>query len=295
MINNDITGFLYNDNNQCFDILKSLTKKKIKSMKDCIIKESLKYNIVDKIKDIENIIDKNTNNKNIIIITSILNCPNTELSYSFKRTVFSFNSRFRQTINTIESIQKYLGDCDILFCECSDMNNYSKEENIIKNMVKYYYNFYNDDKLENNVNCVNCVNESVKNAVTGKYKGYGEGMILLNALNIINNLDNQYKYIYKLSGRYYLNDNFDINIFENNQNIFKYWDNCKFSLCTIFYKIIYNERHYFEDVLKKSINELIEGNSIEICIYKYFLKNINIVEKINVSGFLSTEGWLMIN
>jgi mannosyltransferase OCH1-like enzyme len=318
LINNDITGFLYNNDEQCFDILKSLTKKKIKSMKDSIIKESLKYNIVDKIKEIENIIDNVIHkNTNIIIITSILNCPNTELSYSAKRTVFSFNSRFRQTINTIESIKKYLGNCDILFCDCSDMSNYSKEENIIKSMVKYYYNFYNDDKLDNNIldndeilenndrfennnrlennnkldNDDRLINKSVQNAVTGKYKGHGEAMILLKALNIINNLDNQYKYIYKLSGRYYLNDNFDINIFENNENIFTHWDNCKFSLCTVFYKIIYNERQYFYDVLKKSIYELIEGNSIEICLYKYFLKNINIVEKINVSGFLSTEGY----
>ena len=41
----------------------------------------------------------------------------------------------------------------------------------------------------------------------------------------------------------------------------------------------------------EKINELLENNSIEICIYKYFLKNINIVEKINVDGYLSTEGY----
>jgi hypothetical protein len=138
-------------------------------------------------------------------------------------------------------------------------------------MVKYYYNFYNDDGLENNDRLENnnrlennyrLENESVKNAVTGKYKGYGEAMILLNALNIINNLNNQYKYIYKLSGRYYLNDNFDINIFENNQNIFTHWDDCKFSLCTVFYKIIYNERQYFQNVLKKSIRDLISSPNL---------------------------------
>jgi len=116
-------------------------------------------------------------------------------------------------------------------------------------------------------------------------------MKILKALNIINDLNESYKYIFKISGRYYLNDNFDNKIFENNENVFTNWERCNFSLCTVLYKLMYNDREYFENVLRNSINELIEGNSIEICIYKYFLKNINIVEKINVSGYLSTEGY----
>ena len=116
-------------------------------------------------------------------------------------------------------------------------------------------------------------------------------MILLKALEIINNLNESYKYIFKISGRYYLNDNFDNKVFENNENVFTTWERCNFSLCTVLYKLMYNDMEYFENVLRNSINELIEGNSIEICIYKYFLKNINIVEKINVDGYLSTEGY----
>jgi hypothetical protein len=251
-------------------------------MKKHIIKESLKYNIVDKIKDIEYIIDenvdcKNIEDKNIFIITSVLNCTNLELSYSKKRTVFSFNSRLRQTIKTIDSIRKYYSNCHILLCDCSDLSNYKNEELEIRNMVDYYYNFYD--------------NESIKGAVNGKYKGYGECMLLLKALEIINNLNESYKYIFKISGRYYLNDNFDNNVFENNENVFTTWDGCNFSLCTVLYKLMYNDRTYFENVLITSINELLENNSIEICIYKYFLKNINIVEKINVDGYLSTEGY----
>jgi glycosyltransferase involved in cell wall biosynthesis len=282
LIKNDNTGFLFNNNEECFNIIKDITKKKLNSMKKHIITESLKYNIVDKIKDIENIIDeniecKNNGYKNIFIITSILNCTNLELSYSKKRTVYSFSSRLRQTIKTIESIRKYYNNCHILLCDCSDLSNYKNEELEISNLVDYYYNFYD--------------NELIKNAVNGKYKGHGECMILLKALDIINNLKDSYKYIFKISGRYYLNDNFDNNIFENNENIFTTWERCNFSLCTVLYKLMYNDMEYFQNVLRDSMNELIEGNSIEICIYKYFLKNINIIEKINVSGYLSTEGY----
>ena len=282
LINNDNTGFLFNNNQECFNIISNITKKKLNVMKKNIIKESLKYNIIDKIKDIEYIIDenikcKNNGYKNIFIITSVLNCTNLELSYSKKRTVFSFNSRYRQTIKTIQSIRKYYSDCHILLCDCSDLSNYKNKELEISKLVDYYYNFYDDN--------------SIKDAVNGKYKGYGECMLLLKALEIINNLNESYKYIFKISGRYYLNDNFDNKVFENNENVFTTWDGCNFSLCTVLYKLMYNDRTYFEEILKKSINELLENNSIEICIYKYFLKNINIVEKINVDGFLSTEGY----
>jgi mannosyltransferase OCH1-like enzyme len=279
LIKNDSTGFLFNNNEECFNIISNINKKKLNSMKKHIITESLKYNIIDKIKDIENIIVENIqpNHKNIFIITSILNCTNLELSYSKKRTVYSFKSRLRQTIKTIESIRKYYSDCHILLCDCSDLSNYKIEELEISNMVDYYYNFYD--------------NESIKEAVNGIYKGHGECMILLKALDIINDLNESYKYIFKISGRYYLNDNFDNKLFENNENVFTTWDGCDFSLCTVLYKLMYNDREYFENVLRNSMNELIEGNSIEICIYKYFLKNINIVEKINVDGYLSTEGY----
>jgi glycosyltransferase involved in cell wall biosynthesis len=285
LIKNDNTGFLFDNNEECFNIIGNITKKKLNSMKKHIITESLKYNIVNKIKDIENIIDENIINenigKNIFIITSILNCPNLELSYSKKRTVFSFKSRLRQTIKTIESIRKYYSNCHILLCDCSDLSNYKTEELEISNLVDYYYNLYNNDNNK----------DSIKDAVNGKYKGHGECMILLKALDIINDLNESYKYIFKISGRYYLNNNFDVNIFENNENVFTTWDGCCFSLCTVLYKLMYNDREYFINVLRNSINELIEGNSIEICIYKYFLKNINIIEKINVDGYLSTEGY----
>ena len=284
LIKNDSTGFLFNNNEECFNIINNINKKKLNSMKKHIIKESLEYNIIDKIKDIENIIDENIiykniekPSKNIFIITSILNCTNLELSYSKKRTVFSFSSRLRQTIKTIKSIRKYYSNSHILLCDCSDLSNYKTEELEISNMVDYYYNFYDNDLI--------------KEAVNGIYKGHGECMILLKALDIINNLNNSYKYIFKISGRYYLNDNFDNKLFENNENVFTTWDGCDFSLCTVLYKLMYNDRTYFENVLRNSMNELIEGNSIEICIYKYFLKNINIVEKINVDGYLSTEGY----
>jgi hypothetical protein len=105
-------------------------------------------------------------------------------------------------------------------------------------------------------------------------------------------IKNVYQNIFKLSGRYYLNNNFNYEIFNNDFNIFTNWDNSKCSYCTIFYKINNKYINYYKNILIDSINDLNNNNSVEICMYKYFNKNINIVDKVNISGYLSTEGYL---
>jgi hypothetical protein len=39
------------------------------------------------------------------------------------------------------------------------------------------------------------------------------------------------------------------------------------------------------------MQELLNSESIESCIFKYFKKNILIIQKMNVSGLLATEGY----
>ena len=49
---------------------------------------------------------------------------------------------------------------------------------------------------------------------------------------------------------------------------------------------------YYKKILLHSIEDLYNKNSIEICMYKYFGKDIKIIDKLNVSGYLATEGYL---
>ena len=285
IIKNDFNGILFNDNQECIQILNKLTKKKLNNIKTNIQNDIFKYDIKNVIKNIENnifddIIDKR---KNLIIITSILNCTNNPLSYCSKRSIFSFKTRFKQTINSINSIKKYIHNPHIVILDASNMTMHSNEENILRELVDEYYNFWSDD--DNNID-----NKLFRNAIEGEYKGLGEAMILLKGLkNIINN---QYKNIYKLSGRYYLNDTFDFKQFDNlTYNIFSTWDNCSYSLCTIFYKICYKDINYYITILEKMLKELEKGNGIELCMFKYFIKNKKIINSLGVSGYLSTEGY----
>ena len=278
LIKNNITGYLCDSEEIMLNKIKNIYNDPILSKCNLIKNESFNYNIVDKIKDLENIISQYVIEKNIIIITSVLNCTDKKLSYYHKRSVFSLKERYKHTINSIESIRKYIKNSEILYCECSDLSDNIDIENDIISKVDYYYNYNN--------------NLVVKNAVDSELKGLGETYLLLEGIEKIINLKKRYKNIFKLSGRYNLNNNFNLDIFNNDKNIFTNWDNSNESYCTIFYKININDIYFFKYALLKSIEDLNNKQSIEYCIYKYFDKNILIVNKVNVSGYLSTEGYL---
>jgi hypothetical protein len=73
---------------------------------------------------------------NLVIITSLINCTNNPLSYSKTRTIFDKDQRFIQTLKSIDCIKNKIKNCEILFCECSNICN-SEYEKIIRAQVNY--------------------------------------------------------------------------------------------------------------------------------------------------------------
>lgn len=278
LIKNNITGYLCENDSIMVNKIKNISNDVILKNYNIIKNESLKYNIIHKIKDLEDIICKNTINKNIIIITSVINCVNKPLSYYPTRSVYNMKERYNHTIKSIESIKKYISNIEILFCECSDLKGYEDLELEICNKVDYYFNFYE--------------NEIIREAVNSEMKGLGESNLLLEAIDKILNLKKTYNNVFKLSGRYFLNNNFNFNIFNNDKNIFTFWDNSNTSYCTIFYKISFKSINLFKNALLNAMEDLSKGESIEQSIYKYFTENIHLIDKLNISGLLATEGYL---
>ena len=279
LIRNNITGYLCEKDEDILSKIKNIRHDKILKNNAIIKNQSLNYNIIDKIKDFEIIINQNITDKNIFIITSVLNCSDKQLSYYHTRNIFTLKERYLHTIKSIESIKKNINNAEILFCECSDLKDNLEIENNIRNSVDYYFNF-NDNTI-------------IKNAVESEFKGLGEAHLLLEGIEKIINLKRRYKNIFKLSGRYFINNDFNINIFDNNKNIFTYWDNSIISYCTIFYKINMNDIDNFKYALLNSLDELNNNKSIEQCIYDKFKNNILIIDKLNINGFLATEGYLV--
>ena len=284
MVKDGVTGYLCDNDEEIIEKIVNI-KKFMNLNNEIIKKESFKYNIIDKIYDLEVIINNFysglRSNKNIIIITSVINCVDYELSYYHKRSVFSVEERYQQTLKSIISIKSKIPNSEILFCECSDLSDYHRIEKDIKKNVNYYFNFFGNEFIKSNVN--------------SKLKGYGEASILLEGIDKLLSMKKNYKNIFKLSGRYYLNDNFNYKMFNNSKNIFTNWDNNYTSYCTIFYKINGSDIILFKNSIIESLEELKENISIEECIYKNFNSNvrINIVTNVNISGLLATEGYLI--
>ena len=286
IIKNGISGHLCDCDDDLIHKVKYLYYDNLLNNHSIIYKESLKYNIVNKINTFESILNKHISNKNLVIVSSVLNIINSELSYYHVRSMFSLKERFNQTLKTIQSIRKKIHNSFILFIECSDLNNCKCNcdiEKLIHENVDVYINCYDDMKIRKGVN--------------SKYKGWGENLLIMKAIEYINDSENLvFNDVFKISGRYYLNDDFDYSCFDNYNNQFVLWDSNFYSYASLFYKIKFKYLGLFYLCLMEINNLLENGECLEIVLNKHFnekmnYKNISILDKMNISGYLSTEGY----
>jgi len=119
--------------------------------------------------------------KDCIIITSVVQTTNKPLNYSQTRSIYSHQQRFEQTLETIESIRKNMPGIHILLIECSPPSEWMDQ---LKEKVDQFINLEFHDLVNNSLE-----------------KGLGEKTLLLTALS---NLKEEYANIYKITGRYVL-------------------------------------------------------------------------------------------
>lgn len=209
----------------------------------------------------------------LVLVTSIINTPNKQLSYSKIRSVFSRKERFEQTKKTIQSIKEKIYNCKIILVECTDFN--EEENNYFKDNCDYLLNLWNDKNLHD--------------YIFGISKSLGEGTMTIKAIQYIQELNLEYNYLYKISGRYWLNENFTL--IEIKSNIFKRIDNNPNNIFTALYKIdkeSVNKLLYF---LVNNIENMKKCIGYEVLI-AHFIKNIDkkLVDIIGLSGFVTVCG-----
>jgi hypothetical protein len=130
----------------------------------------------------------------LVLITSVINTGNQPWSYTAKRSVYSSQERFEQTLQTIDSIRKYLPNSKILLTECSQLP--EDIQNILISKTDYYVNAFNNEEAR-----YACI-ESNK-------KGLGQAMSEKIGINFILKNNISFDRFFKISGRYWLNENFD--------------------------------------------------------------------------------------
>ena len=158
--------------------------------------------------------------ENIVLITSIIKTPNIPLSYGI-RSIYTSEERFEQTKLTIKSIREKIQNCKIFIIECSELNDNEKE--YFTNNCEYFLNLYDNNELRNNI--------------YNKSKSLGEGTMTICAIDYLLYHNINYDNLIKVSGRYFLSENFNINNFLNDDIVIKYIDNNENNVFTGLYKL----------------------------------------------------------
>ncbi len=201
---------------------------------------------------------------NLVIITSVINISNSPLSYSGIRSIYSIEERFLQTIKTIDSVRQRIPNCKIMLVESTDITDEYKK--IIQEKVDYFEILLGE----------------VREAVNSPYKCIGESTQILESLKRINL--QEFTNIFKISGRYFLNDNFIYDKFNNDKNVFFETDD-RLKLATVFYKIS-NKDLYLETLNYCTKNT----GMLEVYFKNFFTKDYFRVEVLGIEGNVSHDG-----
>ena len=203
----------------------------------------------------------------LFVVTSVINPTLAPLSYTTTRSVFTEQERFSQTMETIASIKQKLPKAKIAFLECSNIS--PEFEHELKKQVDFYVNYYS--------------NKKILEAVTSPYKGIGECYALRKFLEVYP-LDN-IKRLYKISGRYRLNDNFNYTNYDNNENNFKRIS-CGFA--TTLYKIEYPYFFDYIQALEKSVPLMRQGYGVEM-VLGGFMPHVKEIELLGIEGLVGVD------
>ena len=210
---------------------------------------------------------------NLVLITSVINTPNNPLSYSNVRSIFTREERYEQTKITIQSIREKIPNHKIMIVECTDFTN--EEESYFEKECDYVLNLWNKKELHPKI--------------FGLSKSLGEGTMTIQALKYIIKNKYEYDYLYKICGRYWLNENFKIHNIEN--NIFKRINKNENNIFTALYKIDKKTVEKLEFFLINNIENMKKCIGYEV-LMSQFVKNIDkeLVDIIGLSGAVTVCG-----
>ena len=129
-----------------------------------------------------------------------------------KFSAYGEEQRFQQTLETIECIRKKVPESYVVLFECSSKPIDEKQKDILKEKADLFLEFYKEPVLKQIYENL----EKRPELIT-----YGKSLLetrgLLNTLYVIkkHNLFSDSQRVFKLTGRYLLNDDFDIQDYES--------------------------------------------------------------------------------
>jgi hypothetical protein len=187
---------------------------------------------------------------NVVIVTSKIYTSNKPFTYSAERSIYSPEERLSQTIETINSIRSKIQNSFIILYDNSILNN--DEYYSIVDRVDCFINHHNDDVINNFTN-------------NSAHKLFGEIAQTYKILEYLTTFHKNMniKNLFKITGRYVMNENFDYNKLDNINNIiFKRNTDVEDRLYyfTCFYKISQNKIKLYQDVIFELFDDIKNGN-----------------------------------
>ena len=227
----------------------------------------------------------NVEDKNIVLITCKIFVSNNPFSYINNRSVYTPEERFNQTLETINSIKKFIPNVFIVLFDNSkfDINNYMYI--MLKQRVDLFLNISNNKEL---------------NYYTDEYqyKAFGDISQQIEFYNLFLKFTelNKIKHFFKISGRYIINNKFDYSLYDNNKNIFKKNNDIldKEYYYTSFFKLekgILNE--YFEKLKKLVDNKEKYENKqsdCEVILPNLIMDKITLLDNLGITQRISVYG-----
>lgn len=208
---------------------------------------------------------------NIVIISSTIHTCNKAYTYTPTRSVFTPQQRLTQTIETINSIRKYIPSSYIILAENSRLS----DEEIQQLPADKIYIF---DSSESN-RWRDC-----------PYKGAAEAYVLLQVLDDLN--DKNFNRLFKISGRYQINSNFKWNDHCIDKCVFVKSGSYPKSVSTTLYSIPKSCIHLYRNSLTNILQKYNAGPfSIEDEIAKGIPdENLVLLKQMGVQGRVACNG-----
>ena len=209
----------------------------------------------------------------LVLVTSIIDTPNIPLSYG-KRSIFTTEQRFEQTKNTIKSIKDKIPNAKIFVIECSIFN--KEQELFFTENSDYLLNLYYDLDIRNNIYSIS--------------KSLCEGTMTINAFNYIIKNNIKFDNLIKISGRYYLSENFNYNNFINDKIVIKYINRSINNVFTGLYKLPYLYVLKFKQFLENNKNKMLNCIGYEVLFAEFICEiNLDVInfDTIGLAGYVS--------
>jgi hypothetical protein len=214
----------------------------------------------------------------LVLITSVINISTNPLSYIKTRSVYTREQRFEDTKKTIASIRDKIPGAIVFFVECSQLS--AEEREYLEQHVDLFLNLF-DTK-----------DEGLLARVSSPSKSMGEGTMMICALQYLFENNVPFDHLFKISGRYWLNDSFQPDRYANDKTVVHYIHGDSGNVFTCFYKLTRIHALCWLEYLRQSEELFIRCIGFEV-MFGYFLKERNeediLVNKdrVGINGYVS--------